>query len=105
MEGAGQNMSIFGELPGQVIASNLTPDSETGAGTWSDDALARAIREGIGHDGRTLFPIMPYESYRHLADEDVASIVVCLGARCPLFEIRCRKLKSFSCEISYSQHP
>jgi mono/diheme cytochrome c family protein len=47
-------------------------------GNWSDDALARAIREGIGHDGRTLFPMMPYEHFRHLPDEDVASIVVYL---------------------------
>ena len=42
-----------------LVSPNLTPDPETGAGTWSDDALARAIREGIGHDGRALFPIMP----------------------------------------------
>jgi mono/diheme cytochrome c family protein len=61
-----------------VTAPNLTPDPETGIGTWSDDALARAIREGIGHDGRTLFPIMPYERFRHMTDEDLASIVVYL---------------------------
>jgi len=84
MEGAGQNMSVFGDLPGQVIASNITPDSETGSGTWSDDALARAIREGIGHDGRTLFPIMPYEGYRNLPDEDVASIIVFLRSLPPV---------------------
>jgi hypothetical protein len=47
-------------LPYRVVAPNLTPDRETGAGTWSDVQLARALREGIGHDGRTLFPIMPY---------------------------------------------
>jgi len=61
-----------------VTAPNLTPDRETGAGTWTDDQLARAIREGIGHDGRTLFPIMPYTRYRNMTDEDVASIVVFL---------------------------
>jgi hypothetical protein len=59
MEGAGEDMSILKGLPGQVVAPNLTPDPETGIGTWSDDALARAIREGIGHDGRTLFPMRP----------------------------------------------
>ncbi len=53
MEGAGEDFSILRGLPGQVVAPNLTPDAETGSGTWSDDALARAIREGIGHDGRT----------------------------------------------------
>ena len=63
-----------------VTAPNITPDPETGAGTWTDDMLARAIREGIGHDGRTLFPMMPYIQYRSMSDEDMASIVVYLRA-------------------------
>src|SRR6516225_542649 len=75
MKGAGQEMAaMFKEMPGRIVAPNLTPDPETGAGTWSDDALARAIREGIGHDGRARFPMMPYGHYRSLPDEDVASI-------------------------------
>jgi mono/diheme cytochrome c family protein len=61
-----------------VTAPNITADSDTGAGAWTDDMLARAIREGIGHDGRTLFPIMPYIQYRSMSDEDVASVVVYL---------------------------
>lgn len=61
-----------------LVAPNITPDKETGAGNWSDDALARAIREGIGHDGRTLFPMMPYQSYRSMSDEDLASVIVYL---------------------------
>ena len=59
-----------------VTAPNITPDPETGAGEWSDDMLGRAIREGIGHHGRTLFPLMPYAQYRSMSDEDLASIVV-----------------------------
>ena len=77
MEGAGQQLP-YTDLPGRIIAPNLTPDKETGAGNWSDDALARAIREGIGHDGRALFPIMPYTHYRNMPDEDLASVVVYL---------------------------
>src|SRR5215469_11775839 len=77
MELAGQVINIPG-LPGRVVASNLTPDPETGSAIWSDDQIARAIREGIGHDGRTIFPIMPYEFLRNLSDEDVASIIVYL---------------------------
>lgn len=61
-----------------LMAPNLTPDKETGAGDWSDDMLARAIREGIGHDGRALFPVMPYTRYRGMSDEDLASIIVYL---------------------------
>lgn len=59
-----------------LAAPNITPDVETGAGSWSDDQLARSIREGIGHDGRTLFPIMPYQNFRSLSDEDLASVIV-----------------------------
>jgi len=77
MEGAGGVMPYAG-LPGRVVAPNLTPDPETGAGRWTDDQLARAIREGIGHDGRTLFPMMPYTHYRDMTDEDLASVIVYL---------------------------
>jgi hypothetical protein len=83
MEGAGQEFLLQG-LPGHVVAPNLTPDTETGSGTWSDDALARAIREGIGHDGRALFPVMPYEGYRHMPDEDLASVIVFLRSLPPV---------------------
>lgn len=83
MELAGQVVPMPG-LPGTIVAPNLTPDKETGAGTWSDDALARAIREGVGHDGRALFPMMPYTDYRRLSDEDVASVVVYLRSIAPV---------------------
>jgi mono/diheme cytochrome c family protein len=75
MQGAGEVMP-FDDLPGRVVAPNLTPDPQTGAGTWTDDELARAIREGIGNDGRTLFPMMPYGHYRTMSDDDLASLVV-----------------------------
>ncbi|HEY4661201.1 MAG TPA: cytochrome c, partial [Terriglobales bacterium] len=83
MQGAGQQLPYL-DLPGKIFAPNLTPDRETGAGTWSDDALARAIREGIGHDGRALFPIMPYTHYRTMPDEDLASVVVYLRSLPPV---------------------
>ncbi len=61
-----------------AIAPNITPDKETGAGTWTDDMLARAIREGVGHDGRALYWQMPSSTFRYLADEDLASVIVYL---------------------------
>src|SRR3954471_24998906 len=67
-----------------LVAPNITPDKETGVGNWSDDALARAIREGIGHDGRTLFPVMPYPHYRQMSEEDLASIIVYLRSVPPV---------------------
>ncbi|MBZ5703816.1 MAG: cytochrome c [Acidobacteriia bacterium] len=83
MEGSGQVMPIPG-LPGRVVAPNLTPDPQTGAGNWTDDQLARAVREGIGHDGRTLFPFMPYPNFRNMSDEDLASVVVYLRSLPPV---------------------
>lgn len=75
MKGAGMVMPIK-ELPGRIVAPNLTPDPETGSGNWTDDQIARAIREGIGHDGRALFPLMPYPHFRAFPDEDIASLVI-----------------------------
>jgi len=83
LELAGQVLPI-GELPGRIVASNLTPDPETGAAHWSDDEIARAIREGIGHDGRTIFPMMPYTAYRLISDEDVAAIIAYLRSLPPV---------------------
>src|SRR3989441_1430759 len=77
MLGAGARWADAG-LP-WVVVPNITPDKETGAGNWTDDMLARAIREGVGHDGRLLDPTrMPYEFYRAMSDEDLASIIVYL---------------------------
>jgi mono/diheme cytochrome c family protein len=75
-KGAGWIMS---EREGRrIVAPNITPDPDTGAGRWTDDMLARAIREGIGHDGRALYWGMWYRSFSGLSDEDLASVVVYL---------------------------
>lgn len=58
-----------------LTAPNITPDPDTGAGRWTDDMIARAVREGIGNDGRALFPLMPYQNFRKMSDEDLASVV------------------------------
>ena len=67
-----------------LVAPNITPDKETGAGTWTDAQFARALREGVGHDGRRLFPIMPYMNFRELSDEDLASVVVYIRSLDPV---------------------
>jgi len=57
MEGSGEQES-YADLPGRSVPPNLTPDKETGAAR-ADDMFARAIREGVGHDGQALFPLTP----------------------------------------------
>src|SRR5215467_15648343 len=67
-------------LPGVVAPRNITPDQETGIGRWTDGEKIRAIREGISRDGHALFPMMPYENYRLMSDEDIYSLVAYLNS-------------------------
>ena len=75
--GAGAVIPYAG-LPGRIVASNITPDRETGIGTWTDGEKIRAIREGIGKDGRVLYPSMPYQNYRYMSDPDVQALAAYL---------------------------
>lgn len=64
--------------------ANITQDQETGLGAWSDDAIARAVREGVSRDGRTLFPMMPYQNFKRMSDEDLASVIAYLRTVTPI---------------------
>ena len=81
---AGSGLQYSTSSNPRTVAPNITADRETGAGTWTDDMLARAIREGIRHDGRVLDPHMPYEWYRAMSDEDLASLIVYIRSLSPV---------------------
>ncbi|HVZ75150.1 MAG TPA: cytochrome c [Polyangia bacterium] len=74
----GGNMFVAPGMSDDIWVPNITPDAETGVGAWSDDELMRAIRDGVARDGHFLLPVMPFDSYQHLSDEDLRSIVVYL---------------------------
>ncbi len=83
--GRGNIMSdLVKGLPGVVVASNITPDQETGIGNWTDGEKIRAIREGVDRDGNAIFPMMPYAGYSRLSDEDVQSLVAFLDSMPPI---------------------
>lgn len=65
-------------FPGSIYSPNLTADPETGLGSWTDDEILRAIREGVRKDGSALFPLMPYPAYHDMDDEDAKAIVAYL---------------------------
>jgi hypothetical protein len=71
-------------LPGKVVPANITRDKETGIGAWTDGEKIRAIRDGISRDGTALFPMMGYERFRHMSDEDVYSLVAYLNTLGPV---------------------
>lgn len=59
---------------GVIYSANITPDRNTGIGTWSELELARAMREGIAADGTHLYPAFPYTAYTKVSDQDVHAI-------------------------------
>ena len=61
-----------------VKGSNLTPDRETGLGTWTDGQIKIAIQQGKGRDGRQLAPNMPSAVYAFLTPRDQDAIVAYL---------------------------
>src|ERR1700741_5139472 len=48
---------------GTIYSTNITPDPETGIGAWSDEEFLEALHQGIGKDGKHLYPAVPYTSY------------------------------------------
>jgi mono/diheme cytochrome c family protein len=67
--------------PGKIHARNITPDDETGIGRASDGAIARALRNGIGPDGRALLPFMEMQG---LSDDDLVAVISYLRTQAPV---------------------
>ncbi|MGH6670590.1 MAG: c-type cytochrome [Xanthobacteraceae bacterium] len=59
---------------GNIYSTNITPDPQTGIGSYSLADFARAVRQGVAKDGHHLYPAMPYPSYAKLTDADVAAL-------------------------------
>lgn len=59
---------------GTIRASNLTPDSATGLGAWSEAEIVRAIRTGEDRDGDVLAPVMPYRWFHGMSDRDALAV-------------------------------
>ena len=59
---------------GVIYSTNITPDPETGIGTWSEAAFARAMHEGVARDGSHLLPGFPYDHFTKLSDDDVKAL-------------------------------
>jgi mono/diheme cytochrome c family protein len=64
----------MGSPLGAIYSTNITPDPETGIGSYSLADFDRAVRQGIAKDGHRLYPAMPYPSYAKLTDADVAAL-------------------------------
>ena len=74
----------FDVPPGKFRVRNITPDEATGIGKVPDGAIARALRNGIGPDGRALLPFMEMQG---LADDDLVAVVSYLRSQSPVHNL------------------
>ncbi len=77
---------LAGGLPmvtgfGTIYSTNITPDVETGLGSWSLESFTRAMHQGVSRDGSHLFPAFPYDRFTKTSDEDIQAIYAYLMTR------------------------
>lgn len=79
--GAASNTAFAGPW-GVSYASNLTPDTETGIGSWRPEDFVKALRTGRhAGAGRPIMPPMPWPAYRNFSDADLKAIYLYLRSR------------------------
>lgn len=59
---------------GKIYTSNITPDRETGIGSWTADDFWRALHEGTGKNGKYLYPAFPYPNYTRITRVDADAL-------------------------------
>lgn len=60
---------------GTVYSTNITQDKETGLGAWTDQQIHDAMVKGISRDGSRILPVMPFEAYSGMAQEDLKALI------------------------------
>jgi mono/diheme cytochrome c family protein len=69
---------------GILYPPNLTPDPETGLGTWTDLDFVNAMQKGLGRNHEHLIPAFPYTSYAKMKIEDVLDLRAYLATLTPV---------------------
>ncbi len=68
-------MTSFAGPWGVSFTANLTPDTETGLGEWTEEMFIATMKTGRHQGkGRPLLPPMPYFNLKALTDEDIKSV-------------------------------
>lgn len=66
---------------GTFYSRNITPDSTTGIGRYSDRELARILRYGVHKSGETVLPFM---NFQNLSDDDLRAVISYLRSLKPV---------------------
>ena len=82
--GAATNTAFAGPW-GVSFAANLTPDSETGLGKWTEDMFIATMKTGRHQGkGRQVLPPMPVENIAALSDQDIRDLFTYLQSLAPV---------------------
>jgi mono/diheme cytochrome c family protein len=71
---------------GTLYSPNITPDNETGIGTWTADEFYRMMHSGRSRDGSLLYPAMPYGAYTKVTRADSDAIFAYLRSVPPVHQ-------------------
>mgnify|MGYP001087942653 CR=1 FL=1 len=78
-------MTAFAGPWGVSFAANLTPDKETGLGSWTEENFRRALKTGRHQGaGRPILPPMPYQNVAAMTDEDLGAVFAYLRSIPPI---------------------
>jgi mono/diheme cytochrome c family protein len=69
---------------GTIYSTNITPDRDTGLGSWPENAFQRAMRAGISRDGHYLYPAFPYDHFTKVTQEDNQALYAYLISQPPV---------------------
>ncbi|MBI2218116.1 MAG: cytochrome c [Candidatus Rokubacteria bacterium] len=69
---------------GTVYSTNITPDRQTGIGSWTGDQIIAAIRLGRRPNGERLLPVHPFPVFNGMAEEDLHALVAYLRSVPPV---------------------
>ncbi len=69
---------------GTIYTSNITPDPQTGIGTWSSDQFYTMMHSGRFPDGGLVYPAMPFASYTKVTRADSDAIFAFLKSIAPV---------------------
>ena len=69
---------------GTVYSTNITSDRETGLGGWTDPQIHDAMVKGVSRNSTNILPVMPFEAYSGMAEEDLKALIAYLKTLKPV---------------------
>jgi len=85
----GPTFTSFALPFGIIYTANLTPDPESGLGSWTEEMFIDALRHGrhMGGNGRGIFPPMPWFWARNMSDDDLKAVFAYLRTIPPVYNV------------------